>query len=176
MEDFVWPSTAAGNTLLIANTGLHTPELEDFQSDIDIMLELLQTAGYRSSYLRHDLLVFRTTVPGHLNCMTHTKLFRSPPSDFILVEKFRWANMPSCQTKTPSTMAHFGRLSHDYSSAGQSPGRNEKGLLALQSSRGNGLVEFPSLQPALGIFSTKLTNGKRGVDTLAIANQYCQLK
>lgn len=82
-----------GRTLLVVNTGLHSHKLEHFQYDVDHMLETLDSVSYDYS-ARQDILVFRTSVPGHLNCQNHTQPLTSP-SQYEVTSKHDWDKVPS---------------------------------------------------------------------------------
>lgn len=63
-------------SLLVVNQGAHFHSLDTFQASYDLFLE-----GVRKVGRPEDILVFRSTVPGHINCLGSKESPNIPPTN-----------------------------------------------------------------------------------------------
>eukprot|EP00978_Attheya_sp_CCMP212_P048575 scaffold544683_cov67-Attheya_sp.AAC.1 len=88
-------------TLFVVNTGAHTTGAHVFQRDFDAFVDLMDTNTNTNTIHHHhgnDIIFFRTTVPGHVNCRNHPipfsnrSQFEAPPSPQFSWNKFELYN------------------------------------------------------------------------------------
>ena len=88
-------------TLLVANTGMHTPDQEQYQYDLDQFVETVQALDRPQ-----DMIVFRTSVPGHENCKDHQQPLASS-SDYHPT-LYQWGSIFGYNQYTKQKLSNLG--------------------------------------------------------------------
>lgn len=90
------------NTLFVANTGMHTPDQETYQSDLDQFIETVHSLNRP-----HDMIIFRSSVPGHANCKRHKQPLASAseiPPDSL----YQWGSIAGYNQYTKRKLSNLG--------------------------------------------------------------------
>jgi len=96
---------STANTLLVANTGMHTPDQEAYQSDLDTFVETVHSLNRP-----RDVIAYRSSVPGHANCMDHKQPFGSI-GEFQHPDLYQWGNIDGYNQYTRHKLQEVGRSS-----------------------------------------------------------------
>jgi len=100
-------STKAAKVLLVANTGLHTYSTEQYQKDFDSFIRSAQIIKEKRP---KDIIVFRTSVPGHENCMKHTIPIIS--NQYVTSYSYHWNLIKEYNAYTMLKLSNFSIQGH----------------------------------------------------------------
>ena len=97
-----WIESYASNpapTLVIANTGMHEPTMVEYQYNFDMFVNTMENLG------RHDdLVVYRTSVQGHLKCKEKNTKPHADASEFQVAKMHNWHYVDSFNQYTIERM------------------------------------------------------------------------
>lgn len=106
-------NTDPARTLLIANMGSHIGQHDQYKYKLDQFVETIQSLSRPS-----DMIVFRTTVPGHENCKDHTSPLNST-LDFHTPTLYNWKNFEEYNRYTKQKWSNLtkehGEVDYDHS-------------------------------------------------------------
>ena len=91
-------------TLLVLNTGPHFHDTISFRHDFDRFLDRLDQVARQIPKNRHDMVVFRTSVPGHEDCHRFTRPLDTPPPN--ISRQYTWDLIPAFNEIARGMLSH----------------------------------------------------------------------